>query len=175
MFSRRSLRNRSHRLRSQTMHKGLLWIPLIFALFVGDALRLQQAVAATELAQAGGNSDAARHQAEEAQRRQAEEQRRQAEEAQRRQAEEQRRQTEDAQRRQAEERRRQTEDAQRRQAEERRRQAQEAQRRQAEERRRQAEEEETLRTRYGCIIAERLTDSRYRLVCGAQSVVVRCS
>ena len=121
------------------MHKGLLWIPLIFALFVGDVLRPEQAVA-TELAQAGGNSDAARHQAEEAQRRQAEEQRHQAEEAQRRQAEEQRRQAEEAQRRQAEEQRRQAEDAQRRQAEEQRRQAEDAQRRHADEQRRQAED-----------------------------------
>src|SRR5215813_9519669 len=178
------------------MHTGVLWISLIFTFFVGDVLRMEQAVA-TELAQAGGNSDAARRQAEEAQRRQADEQRRQAEEAQRRQAEEQRRHAEDAQRRQAgeaerrqaEEQRRHAEDAQRRQAgEAQRRQGEEqpaegaqprqagkAQRRQAEERRRQAEEEEILRTRYGCIIAERLSDSRYRLVCGARSVIVRCS
>src|SRR5215813_4344026 len=260
------------------MHTGVLWISLIFTFFVGDVLRMEQAVA-TELAQAGGNSDAARRQAEEAQRRQADEQRRQAEEAQRRQADEQRRHAEEAQRRQAEEQRRHAEDAQRRQAEEAQRrqaeeqrrhaedaqrrqageaerrqaeeqrrhaedaqrrqageaerrqaeeqrrhaedaqrrqageaqrrqgeeqpaegaqprqagkaqrrqgeeqppegaqprQAGEAQRRQAEERRRQAEEEEILRTRYGCIIAERLWDSRYRLVCGTRSVIVRCS
>src|SRR5215470_4213043 len=129
----RESRKRSHRLRGRAMRTGVLWICLIFTLLVGDVLRMEQAVA-TELAQAGGNSDAARRQAEEAQRRQ-------AEEAQHRQAEEQRRHAEEAQRRQAEEQRRHAEDAQRRQTEEaQRRHAEEAQRRQAEEQRRRAEE-----------------------------------
>ena len=61
------------------MHVGVLWVSLTFMLFVGDVLKLEQAVA-TELAQVGGNSDAARRQVEEGQRRQAEEQRRPAEE-----------------------------------------------------------------------------------------------
>src|SRR5262249_6794397 len=57
----REFRKRSHRLRGRTMHVGVLWVSLTFMLFVGDVLKLEQAVA-TELAQVGGNSDAARRQ-----------------------------------------------------------------------------------------------------------------
>jgi uncharacterized protein YraI len=137
-------------------------------------------------------AEEAQHRQGEEQRRQAEGQRRQAEEAQRRQADEQRRRAGEAQPRQGGEppageaqprqpAERPAEAAQPRQPGERpaegaqRLQAGEAQGQQAEEQRRQAEEEEILRTRYGCIIAERLVDSRLRLVCGARSIIVRCS